>query len=234
MKIAICDDEKFFRNELITNLNKYAKQHHTDIICDEYSDGRELIASKNNYDIIFMDYQMKNINGLDTAKKLRNNSNNTDIIFLTSYPHIVFDVFSVNAFRFLVKPLDYEKLSEALNDFKKFRESDNYITIKTDDIVKKIHVKDIIYAEACDKYCYIRTTDENYLYKKTLSELEKILSPEHFFRSHRAFLVNMQHIISHTNTDIIFENNERALISKMKLSGFKSTFLNYVKNKTFK
>ena len=110
MKIAICDDEAIFRKELKKHIDNYSKQKHLDIICDEFNNGHQLISSKNQYDVIFLDHQMDNITGLETAKKLRENNNDTDIIFLTSYPHIVFDTFSVNTFRFLVKPIDDEKL----------------------------------------------------------------------------------------------------------------------------
>lgn len=229
MRFAICDDEKIFRNEVKKTLDTYSKDRRVDVLYDEFSNGHDLLASKNNYDIIFMDYQMDSIDGLETAKKLREKNNKTDIIFLTSYPQIVFDTFQVNTFRFLVKPIDYEKLSTALDDFRKQQNTDDYIVIKIDELSKRIPTKDIIYAEASDKYCYIRTTEDNLLYKKTLSELEALLTKETFFRCHRSYIVNFRHIISHTNTDILFDNNERALISKVKASGFKKEFLDYIK-----
>ncbi len=229
MRIAICDDEKFFRNELKKALDLYSKERKTDILYDEFSDGHDLLACRNSYDIIFMDYQMDSIDGLETAKKLRINNNKTTIIFLTSYPKIVFDTFQVNAFRFLVKPLEYEKLRQALDDYRDTVNSEKYIVIKTDELTKRIPVNDIIYAEASDKYCYIRTEKDNILYKKTLSEFESMLPEESFFRCHRSYIVNFSHIVSHTSTDILFDNNEKALISKVKASAFKKGFLDYVK-----
>lgn len=229
MKFAICDDEKFFRNELKKALDVYSKERKTDIIYDEFSNGHDLLACRNEYDIIFMDYQMNSIDGLETAKKLRELNNKTTIIFLTSYPNIVFDTFQVNTFRFLVKPLEYEKLKKALDDYQETFNSEKYVVIKIDEITKKIPVSDIIYAEASDKYCYIRTENDNYLYKKTLSEFESMLPEDSFFRCHRSYVVNFRHIISHTGTDILFDNNEKALISKVKSSAFKKAFLDYVK-----
>ena len=229
MKIAICDDELIFHQNLKTAINIYAKKHGIDILYDDFTDGHSLISSKNEYDLIFMDYQMNGINGIETAKKLRNKNNKTTIIFLTSYPNIVFDVFEVNAFRFLVKPINTQKLSESMDDYLKTLDNSSYLIIKEDDIVKKIQIDVIIYAEASDKYCYIRTEDNNYLYKKTLSELEKNLPSDLFFRSHRTYLVGFKHIVTHTNTDISFDNNEKAIISKLKLPAFKSAFLNYIK-----
>ncbi len=229
MKIAICDDDKFFRNEVKKALDKYSDERKVDVFYTEFSNGHDLIANKNEFDIIFLDYQMESIDGLETAKRLRNNNDKTEIIFLTSYPQIVFDAFQVHTFRFLVKPLDYDKMKAALDDYRNSIDNEEFIILKIDEITKKVSINDIIYAEASDKYCYIRTTKESLLYKKTLSDLESLLPEDYFYRCHRSYIVNFKHIISHTNSDIMFDNNEKALISKVKASGFKKAFLDYVK-----
>lgn len=233
MKIAICDDEMRFHVELKKCMDEYAKLRAIDIIYNDYTNGKDLIVANKEYDIIFMDYQMNTLNGLDTARKLRQKNNHTTIIFLTSYPNIVFDVFEVNAFRFLMKPINMQKLTDAMDDYLKSQDNSNYIMLKIDDVIKKINQNDIVYAEASDKYCYIRTTTDNILYKKTLAELEESLTLDVFFRCHRSYLVNFNHIASHTSSDITFDNNEKALISKTKLSSFKSAFLAHIKSHNF-
>lgn len=233
MKIAICDDEMRFHVELKKCMDQYAKLRALDIVYHDYMCGKDLIETDKEFDIIFMDYQMNQINGIETARRLRKKNNHTTIIFLTSYPNIVFDVFEVNAFRFLMKPISMPKLISAMDDYLKSQNSDQYITLKIDDVIKKVNQNDIIYAEASDKYCYIRTVDDNILYKKTLADLEESLSSDFFFRCHRSYLVNFNHIVSHTSSDITFDNNEKALISKTKLSGFKSAFVAHIKSHNF-
>ncbi len=229
MRIAICDDEKFFRNQVKEALDKYSSERKVDVFYTEFSNGHDLIANKNEFDIIFLDYQMESIDGLETAKRLRSKNDKTEIIFLTSYPQIVFDTFQVHTFRFLVKPLDYEKMKSALDDYRKSIDNEEFLILKIDEITKKISMDDIIYAEASDKYCYIRTVKDSLLYKKTLSDLETLLPEDYFFRCHRSYIVNFKHVASHTNTDIMFDNNEKAAISKVKAAGFKKAFLDYVK-----
>ena len=233
MKIAICDDMQILHQELKKCLEKYSFERKIDFIYDDYTHGADLLSSSIKYDLIFMDYQMDGLNGLDTARMLRKRNNNTAIIFLTSYSDVVFDVFEVNAFRFLVKPVDYGKLSAALDAYVSSLDDSNFILLKTDDGNVRVKVDDIIYAEASDKYCYVRTVEGSILYKKPLSEFEKLLPQEGFFRSHRTYLVNMKHIATHNSTNIQFDNNECALISKLKLTPFKREFADYVKRHSF-
>lgn len=233
MKIAICDDKMILHDDLKAHLEEYSIKKNLVIVYDDYTSGADLVASNIEYDLIFMDYQMQGLDGLETARRIRKKNIKTPIIFLTSFPNIVFDTFEVNAYRFLIKPIDDEKLFSAMNDFLQSLSDSNYLVIKTDSDNKRINIDDIVYVEAADKYCYIRTVSDNILYKKTLSEIEKQLPQDKFFRSHRTYLVGLKHIVSHTSTDMLFDNNERALISNLKLTPFKKAFTNYVKRYNF-
>lgn len=234
MKIAICDDQMIIHTELKKHLENYAQKRNLIMIYNDFTNGLDLIGSQNEYDIIFMDYQMAEIDGLETARQIRKKNNETAIIFLTSFPDIVFDTFEVNAYRFLVKPIDDDKLEAALDSYLADNDESNFILIKTDESNKKININDIIYIEASDKYCNIRTDEGTVLFKKTLSEIEKMLPEDKFFRCHRTYLVGFRHIVSHTSTDILFDNKERALISRVKISPFKKAFTNYIKRYNFR
>ena len=203
------------------------------MIYNDYTNGFDLISSQNEYDIIFMDYQMAEIDGLETARQIRKKNTDTTIIFLTSFPDIVFDTFEVNAYRFLVKPIDDARLEAALDSYLSDNDESNFILIKTDESNQKININDIIYIEASDKYCNIRTNEGTVLFKKTLSEIEKMLPEDKFFRCHRTYLVGFRHIVSHTSTDVLFDNKEKALISRVKLPPFKKAFTNYIKRYNF-
>lgn len=119
MKIAICDDEAFWINELQILLKEYYITRHFDIYVSLFSCGTELLMAKDKFDLIFMDYQMENLNGIETARKIRNLNNNCAIIFVSSYPDIAIDTFEVEAFRFLIKPIDKVKLFKSIDDYRK-------------------------------------------------------------------------------------------------------------------
>ena len=111
MRIAICDDEIPMHDLLKRHLDSYARKRNLSVMYSDYTGGQELLAFPQDLDLIFMDYQMKDLDGLETARRLRAAHIDTPIIFLTSFPHIVFDTFEVHAYRFLVKPVDPEKLT---------------------------------------------------------------------------------------------------------------------------
>lgn len=102
MKIAVCDDEMVLFEELYTLLNEYSALKKEPILTTYFKTGNDLLLSTEKFDIIFMDYQMDDIDGLETSKRLRLKNSNVAIIFLTVFPKIVFQSFEVNTFRFLL------------------------------------------------------------------------------------------------------------------------------------
>lgn len=233
MRIAICDDETPMHSLLKRHLDSYARGRNLIVTYFDFMGGKELLAFPQELDLIFLDYQMKELDGLETARKLCAAHIDTPVIFLTSFPHIVFDTFEVNAYRFLVKPVDPEKLTAAMDDLLSDQETDQYIVIKDGESTRRINIDDILYAEASDKTCFVRTTDDGFVYKKTLSEFESLLPEDRFFRSHRAYLVGFRHVVSHTDTTILLDNQEKALISKLKRTPFKKAFQDYIKRYHF-
>ena len=84
LKAAICDDEKVFHKELSAAIHKYTQMRNIEIYSDFYENGESLLHSEKEYDIIFLDYQMEGINGIETAEKLRGANNDSVIIFISA------------------------------------------------------------------------------------------------------------------------------------------------------
>lgn len=234
MRIAICDDQEIMRTNLRLKLDQYAKTHHLIILYDEFSNGEDLLSSTMTYDIIFMDYQMSGISGIETAEKLRDNNVNTVIIFLTSYPEVVFQSFEVDTFRFLLKPLDDSKLVAALNDYCKNVNSKKRFIIKQNGTTYWVPFCEIVYLEAQNQYTAMRTINQTYTFNDTISKAETLLPSDYFVRCHRSYIVNMEHILNHTPTDIQFDNGERAIISRKYYKNFKEQYISYIKGKALR
>ncbi len=235
MNIAICDDEPVLHKELKDALCMYGRDKnipHLYTTC--FTSGKELLESNEIFDIIFMDYQMKDMDGIETSEILRKNNDDTTIIFLSSYTSVVYDTFSVGAFRFLVKPLDMEKLYKALDDYRKSKENEKKLVIPTKDKTWNIPHSEIIYAEARKKHTLIRTTKNSYEVSKCIGEFEKLLTDTKFFRVHKSFIVNFDHISSYDKENIIFDNGEKAELSRNNYNDFRTNFLKFIMDSNLK
>lgn len=228
MNIAICDDEKYWREAVTVLLNEYKNKRQIELYITYFSDGLSLAKSSKIFDVIFMDYKMDELNGVETARKLRSANNTSTIIFISAFPNIAPEAFEVNAFRFLVKPINKTKLFQSLDDYQKQIDKERFLVLKTHNGTVKIKESDIIYCEAAQKHTFIHTVNNVYEILINIKQIENKLSNENFFRCHKAYIVSFFHISSHNNTDIILDNKEKAYISRNSLRAFKAAFQNYL------
>ena len=129
MKLAIVDDESVYRSQIANLIDSVCGRE--DVSCFMYSDGSELIRSFENgfsLDAIFLDIEMKDVDGMTAARKVREYSKDIPIIFLTSHTELAMDGYEVDAFRFLSKPVNEVKLKETLADLEKKLKVDEKIT----------------------------------------------------------------------------------------------------------
>lgn len=228
MKVAVCDDERLFRNELAGLLKSYRIERKTDVFVDFFQNGNELLSAKYVYDVIFMDYQLGGIDGIETCRRLREKNSDSVIIFISAYPGAALDSFEVNTFRFLSKPLNKDKLFKALDDYMYSIDYDNLLILNTHDGKWNIKTSEIIYLEAAGKHTLVRTTSRTYEIHNNLKSVEEMLPQDKFLRCHKAFVVGFAHIRNHTNEEILLDNGEKAYIGKHYLRRFKEEFQNYI------
>lgn len=230
MRVAICDDEKTMQKELEKLLDEYSRIRKIDISIDKFDNGHDLIKtlSEREYEIVFMDYQMQDVDGMETSRLIRNKNNDCIIIFVSAYPEIAVESYEVNTFRFIVKPINKEKLFKAIDDYLKSIDYDNLLILKTHEGTWKIKMSDIIYAEAKGKHTIIRTTQKTFEIHIHLKKVEEKLSAEKFSRCQRAYIAGFAHIKNHTNSEIFFDNGERAQIGKVYAVNFKKSFQAYI------
>lgn len=232
MKIAICDDEEMFSSQLKEYLESYYKS--MDLIIDKFESGEEFLKRYTNmncgYDIIFLDIEMKQIDGIETAKKLRELNNDIIIIFLTSHLEFAPEGYEVNAFRFLIKPIQKEKLKNALLDVQYQIDRNKKILIKDKDREVLLKYTDIVYIEAQNVNIKICTMNEKFLIRKTLREIEEELKGPTFFKCHRSYIVNLDFVIDYDNKIITMENKEKISLSRNKYSDFKNYMITYLRS----
>lgn len=234
MRIAVCDDDRAIREELFRLIQKQVSE--ADIM--EYQSGEELINARGNFDIYFLDIEMGEVSGMDIARRIREQEDNgrqrSIIIFVTGYREYMEAAFDVNAFHYLIKPIDTEKFSEVFRRAWKeaavfYEQEKKYIIVKSSGTQQKILLKNIYYIESGNKKVIFHTTDGTLEVYGKMEELEKGLGNT-FYRCHRCYLVNMEKISAYSADNIQVINGDNLLLARKKYSDFIKIYMRYVKN----
>lgn len=230
MQVAICDDERSFRNDLKALLVEYKKDRRLNLDIYEFANGENLFKTDIVFDIVFLDYQMPNLNGMETARKIREKNAFCSIVFVTNYPNFILESFEVSPYRFFIKPISFEKIENLLNSYIAQCKKLAPLIINDYDGQKIIEAKDIIYLEGAGEYCIVRTNVECLRSSKTLSAVFDLLPKHCFYRVHKSYAVNMYCIQEIIENRIILINGEVILISRTKIADFKKAYKKFVKD----
>lgn len=234
MLVAICDDDKFFREELRSILFAYKAERRLHIDVYLYDSGEALLADRKAFDMVFLDYQMPGIDGMEAARELRRRNLTCSIVFVTSYPEFVYEAFEVQPYRFFCKPVTQEQFSALMTGFIREQKLLAPITVLVDSEQVVIPSRDILYVEGNGKYCIIRTVKETYNCSKTLAQAHNLLPQHCFYRSHKSYVVNLYSISSFDGGIAKLTNGENARIGRSKIGEFKRVYKQFVKDYYFK
>lgn len=232
MKIAICDDEKELREEIKSMSVQF--MNNSNIACgiDTFEDFKSFYIKNKDYDLVFLDYSIPgDDDGIEFAKKLRQENKNIFIVFLTSFPEHVFESFSLNTFRYLVKPINESVLNETLSSFVTIYQTDRKIFVSFGDQNFCYDVDDVICIEAQRRYTEITTTAGKQRSNKGISAYEGEINNPHFFRTHRSFIVNMKYVSNFNHKDITLTNGDWVPISPKRYDAFEQSYFSYLKYK---
>lgn len=227
-KIAVCDDEKIFVNDIIKKIK--ATNNEYEII--PFYSGEELLNSKLDFNIIFLDIVMTGLDGINTAFTLRENNYDGIIIFLTSHTEFMPDAFKVNAFRFLNKPIEEDKFNEAFAAAQKNILNTNHILINNEKNAIYLKYTDIIYFEAFGDGTYIYDKNGNiYVTDKQLKYWNEQVGNEHFFQIHKSFTVSFLYVKNISKDfKVTLRNCQQTLVvSRRKYLPFRTAFFDYIR-----
>lgn len=232
MRIAICDDSKD-NLALLEDVADGLKVRETEVDC--FENGKSLLRylsdSKDNYyQIYLLDIEMPGINGLETAKHIREIDQRAIIIFVTAYSDYVFSSFEVQPFRFINKPVDREKLETVLQAAINYiYTSKRYIFISVDKAKIQLCCENIMYFEGDKRKINVYTVDESYSFYSKMAELEKMVDNSWFVRIHVSYMVNMDYVKAIYTDEIILNNGVHLPVSKKYHKSVKLEHMRYLK-----
>ncbi len=194
--------------------------------------GEELLSYSGPIDILFLDIQMKNMDGMETARKLRADRFRGSLIFITVLKEMVFQSFEVQAYDYLVKPVDkkqFEKTMDRLYTSMCSASGDSLLVQKGYE--GRIIPKDeIVFCEIIERKIYLNLAScEVVDYYERIENLETKLD-EYFFRCHRSYLINLKHLKGYKNGTAYMDNGKKVPVSRMRSKEFSSVVLQYMKN----
>ena len=228
-KIAICDDDSLQVSHLETQISKYFDEINVHYEIDGYYKGNRLVKAMStqadNYQLIFLDIEMEDINGIETAKLLRNLDKSFVLIYVTSYEQYALESFEVSPFRYLIKPLSTEKLRDVLSDVLV------ELTAKQKFLFYQVgmeHFQVILYSEFGRKIHLELVNDNSVLFYGKISTLEEELPQTHFIRVNSGAIINLDYVVSFNRNEVTMINGDCITISRSRKKTVVATYNQFI------
>ena len=195
MRCVIVDDEFPAREELKYFISKFPGTELTQEFGDSLDAFDYLQEHAKEVDVLFLDINMPELNGLNLGKIIRKLNPAMKIIFVTAYREYAVDAFEIQAFDYLLKPYSEDRIEKLLSRLSvEKKQISNKVSISVGEKIMVFNTGDIIVVEADKKESRVYTTKECYLTKMKISDWEEQLPENQFYRCHRSYLVNLSKV----------------------------------------
>ncbi|MEG0615209.1 MAG: LytTR family DNA-binding domain-containing protein [Oscillospiraceae bacterium] len=233
INIAICDDNTVFLQIITKFVNENFTKNVIPHTTFTYQDGREFLKDHdiNRFDVVFLDIAMPVINGFEIAKKLRNISEKTYIIFITTESEMVYDSFDFRPFNFITKdsPDGLEaRIDHVIKKLAQHISANIPVQIDLPFGEKKfVDSASVIYAKSCTNYVDFMMKDgETVRARGSLEAILATLPPLYFARIHNRYIINMRHVkrFDCPNSCAYMDNGVTIEISRTYKKDFKTAY----------
>jgi Response regulator of the LytR/AlgR family len=226
MKIAVVDDEKLWLKKIEKFLFAYYGDKKTSILC--YLSGKSFLDANEEFDIVLMDIEMPVMDGFEAIERYKTRFSDTIIIILTTHDDLAKKGFIFEAFRYIDKPSMVSELPEALKSAARKLNSGKTIMLK---VIRAreitVKIKNIVYIETIKRNVIVHMGNDAVTCDAAISEMERALADEGFYRVHRSFLINLRCVESFCKTDIKMNNGDMVMLSTRKFTEFKKRLMEY-------
>lgn len=234
IQFVVCDDDASLCADLSARLSNYMGDTHPHhITC--FASGEALLASAQPFDLIFLDIQMAQPDGMETARLLRQRDSHSLLIFVSILKEYVFDAFAVEAFDYLVKPLEQDRFLRTMDRAMQVlaQRSHQHLTIQKGHTLQLIPLSQILYCEVLGRKVHIHQEDgQVFHYYEKLEALQQQLAG-HFFRCHRSYLVNLDHVRGCSGGQVRLSDGSAIPVSRLRKQELIQALLHHIKERAF-
>lgn len=232
ISIAICDDEPNDLNEMESMTKKLLEAEKISCGISRFGDAAALLSSiegGEKFDILLLDVMMENLSGMELAASLRVQGNDIAIVFISANREMALMGYEVSAVRYLAKPVQWEKLREALLYCCQTQVTQKEILLPTADGQCRILISDLIYIEPWNRGTRLVLMNDECKTSAKISELERLLPKEKFVFCHRTLLVNLAFVQSVRYCELTLKNGQTLPVSKYRQAQIKESLLHYLR-----
>lgn len=232
LQIAICDDEQFYRKKIQKLLERYLENRGLQYELHLFFSGKEFLNQCENsvkFDIVFLDINMDEINGIQTAAHIRSFHSDTYIVFVTAFIDYALEGYKVNAVRYLMKDTLDLAMEECMTAILQKMQI-AHVTFTFLEGEKKLYTDNILYVESNGHksiFHYMEEGAVTYQIYDKLDSVESRLAGCNFLRIHKSYLVNMKHVRKISNYTAFLDTSEELPIPRLRFQTVKKTFVDY-------
>lgn len=232
MNIAICDDNPQELAALVQLLTEYAKTREN-ISFTAYTNATDLLSQIKNqdYDLLLLDILMPGLTGLAAAEEIRRYNEKVEILFLTSSQEYAVDSYRVRAYYYLIKPANKQDLFPLLDRlYNRFQAQDECLHLKNSQRILSLPFHRIEVVEVINKTLFFHLSDgSDFQMRCPLSDCEKqLLSRPEFTKTHRSYLVNLQHMQELGNSEFISTSGRHIPVARGQHKAVREAYINYL------
>lgn len=232
MRIAIVDDQRMDADQIKTICQTYLESHRIHAQIDCFSSGEELLKNfeRDRYSLIFLDIYMNQLNGIETARKIRENDIQCMIIFLTTSREHALEAYPIHPFDYLLKPCQPERIQQVLDEaFRVLPKIQRYLELRTERRNRRLPFSELSYATSSNHYILFTTFQQEQIKcYMTFSELWRQLQTDpRFLQCNRGIILNMDYAHQIRNDCFVMQDGSTLPIRLSDKSTIQETFIQY-------
>lgn len=234
MNIAIVEDEEFHCQILSQMIKKWGEVQNERLVLQEFPSAESFLFTweeNKEFDVIFLDICMKQIDGVELAKKIRETDKEVSLIFATNIEELISEGYEVQAMHYLIKPLKEEKVFVCLDKAAERKGDKEYLIFRGEEEMYKFERKKVVYVEADAHYAILAVEEgksiQTYRILESMTQVWKKLESAEFIKCHRSYICNLLFIHSIKKFEITFDSGVKIPVSRRVYQEVNDSFIQF-------